>query len=120
MLMVMFAPGGIASLIMMQVQLVARKRFGRIWRQYLAAGASGLLVLAAVILTVEMTYKVSVDSSGGTLMKLFGVEFDAVAAGPWAVAVGLWIVGGGLFNAARKRVARTYGEIQAEFLQGRP
>jgi branched-chain amino acid transport system permease protein len=119
MLMVMYAPGGIASLIMMQVQLVARQRFGRIWRHYVTAGASSLLVLAAVILTVEMTYKVSVDSSGGTLMKLFGVEFDAAAAGPWAVAIGLWIVGGWCFNVTRKRVAHVYGEIQAEFQQGR-
>ncbi len=117
MLMVMFAPGGIASLIMMQVQLIARKRFGRMAPHYLAAGASGLLVLAALILTVEMTYKVSVDSSSGTLMKLFGVEFDAAAALPWAVAMGLWIAGGWLLNAARKRVARAWGEIQAEFLQ---
>ena len=119
MLMVMFAPGGIASLLMMQVQLIARRRFGRIWRQYLAAGAGSLLVLAAVILTVEMTYKVSVDSSGGTLMKLFGIEFDAATAGPWAVAIGLWIVGGWLFNVTRKRVSQTYGEIQAEFQQER-
>lgn len=119
MLMVMFAPGGIASLIMMQVQLIARKRFGRIARPYLAAGASGALVLAALILTVEMTYKVSVDSSGGTEMTLFGVEFDAAAALPWVVAIGLWTAGGWLFNAARKRVAQVWGEIQAEFLQGR-
>jgi branched-chain amino acid transport system permease protein len=119
MLMVMFAPGGIASLIMMQVQLVARKRFGRIWRHYLTAGASSLLVLAAVILTVEMTYKVSVDSANGTVMKLFGAEFDAATFGPWAVAIGLWIVGGWFFNVTRKRVAQVYGEIQAEFSQGR-
>jgi branched-chain amino acid transport system permease protein len=118
MLMVMFAPGGIASLIMMQVQLIARKRFGRIAPHYLAAGASGLLVLAALILTVEMTYKVSVDSSSGTLMKLFGVEFDAAAALPWVVAIGLWIAGGWLFNVTRKRVVRVWGEIQAEFLRG--
>ena len=119
MLMVMFAPGGIASLIMMQVQLIVRKRFGRIAPHYLAAGASGLLLLAALILTVEMTYKVSVDSSGGTLMTIFGVEFDAAAALPWAVAIGLWIAGGWSFNAARKRVARVWGEIQTEFLQAR-
>jgi branched-chain amino acid transport system permease protein len=119
MLMVMFAPGGIASLVMMQVQLIARKRFGRIAPHYLAAAASGLLVLAALILTVEMTYKVSVDSSGGTLMNLFGVEFDAATALPWAVAAGLWIAGGWLFNATRKRVSRVWGEIQYEFLQGR-
>ena len=119
MLMVMFAPGGIASLIMMQVQLVVRKRFGRIWRAYLSAGASGLLVLAALILTVEMTYKVSVDSANGTAMKLFGIGFDAASAAPWAVAIGLWIVGGWLFNNARHRVAQIYGEIQAEFLEAR-
>jgi branched-chain amino acid transport system permease protein len=118
MLMVMFAPGGIASLVMMQLQLIARKRFGRIAPHYLAAGASGLLVLAALILTVEMTYKVSVDSSYGTLMKLFGVEFDAAAALPWAVATGLWLAGGWLFNAARKRVGRVWNEIEAEFLKG--
>jgi branched-chain amino acid transport system permease protein len=119
MLMVMFAPGGIASLVMMQVQLVARKRFGRIAPHYLGAGASGLLVLAALILTVEMTYKISVDSADGALMNLFGVEFDAAAAIPWAVAGGLWIAGGWLFNIARKRVARVWGEIQAEFVEGR-
>ena len=119
MLMVMFAPGGIASLVMMQLQLIARKRFGRIAPHYLGAGASALLLLAALILTVEMTYKVSVDSSGGTSMTLFGIEFDAAATLPWAVAAGLWIVGGLLFNMARKRVARVWGEIQAEFLQAR-
>jgi len=119
MLMVMFAPGGIASLIMMQVQLIARKRFARMAPHYLAAGTSGLLVLSALILTVEMTYKVSVDSSSGTLMKLFGVDSAAAAALPWAVAMGLWIAGGWLLNAARKRVARAWGEFQAEILQDR-
>jgi branched-chain amino acid transport system permease protein len=118
MLMVMFAPGGIASLVMMQVQLIARKRIGRIAPHYLAAGASGLLVLAALILTVEMTYKVSVNSAGGTLINLLGIEFDPATAAPWTVAIGLWLVGGWLFNITRKRVARVWGEIQAEFLQG--
>jgi len=118
-LMVMYAPGGIASLIMMQVQLIARKRFRRIAPHYLAAGASGLLLLAALILTVEMTYQVSVDSADGTLMNLFGVKFDAAAALPWAVTIGLWIIGGAFFNITRKRVARVWSEIHAEFLQAR-
>jgi branched-chain amino acid transport system permease protein len=118
-LMVMYAPGGIASLVMMQVQLISRKRFSRIAPHYLSAGACGLLLLAALIFTVEMTYKVSVDSAEGTVMSLFGVEFDASAALPWAIAAGLWIVGGWLFNVTRKRVARVWGEIQAEFLEAR-
>jgi branched-chain amino acid transport system permease protein len=119
MMTVMFAPGGIASLIMMQLPVIARKRFGELVPHYARTGAAGLLVLAALVLTVEMTYKVSVDSSNGTVMKLFGVEFDAAGALPWTVAIGLWIVGGWLFNAARRRLAQAWGEIQADIAGAR-
>lgn len=119
MLTVMFAPGGIASLIMMQLPVIARKRFGELVPHYARTGAAGLLVLAALILTVEMTYTVSVDSANGTLMKLFGVEFDAASALPWAIAGGLWLVGGWLFHLARRRLARTWGDIQAEIAGAR-
>ncbi len=119
MLMVMFAPGGIASLIMMQLPVIARKRFRELVPHYARTGAAGLLVLAALILTVEMTYKVSVDSANGTVMKLFGVEFDAASALPWMLAIALWIVGGWLFNAARRRLAHAWGEIQADIAAAR-
>ena len=119
MLTVMFAPGGIASLIMMQLPVIARKRFGELLPHYARTGAAGLLVLAALILTVEMTYKVSVDSANGTVMQLFGVEFDAAGALPWAIAGGLWLVGGWLFHMARLRLARTWGDIQTEIAGAR-
>jgi branched-chain amino acid transport system permease protein len=119
MLTVMFAPGGMASLIMMQLPVIARKRFGELVPHYAKTGAAGLLVLAALILTVEMTYKISVDSSNGTAMKLFGAEFDAANAAPWAVAIGLWVVGGWLFNLARRRLANAWGEIQADIAAAR-
>jgi branched-chain amino acid transport system permease protein len=114
MAMVMFAPGGIASLIMMQFPVIARRRFRELVPHYLRTGGAGLLVLAALVLTVEMTYKVSVDSANGTLIRLFGIEFDAAGALPWAIAIGLWIVGGFLFDRARRGLARTWGDIQAD------
>jgi branched-chain amino acid transport system permease protein len=113
MAMVMFAPGGIASLLMMQLPVIARRRFRELVPHYARTGAAALLVLAALVLTVEMTYKVSVDSANGTAMKMFGVEFDAAGAAPWALAIGLWIVGGWLLQAARRRLADAWGEIQA-------
>jgi len=119
MLMVMFAPGGIASLIMMQLPVIARKRFRELLPHYARTGAAGVLVLAALVLTVEMTYKVSVDSANGTVMNLFGVEFDAASALPWLLAIALWIVGGWLFNAARRRLANAWGEIQADIAGAR-
>jgi branched-chain amino acid transport system permease protein len=120
MLMVMFAPGGIASLLMIQAYLIAKKRFSRIAPYYLATGAAGVLLFAALVLTVEMTYKVSVDNSGGTVMQLLGIEFDAAATAPWVVAAVLWLVGGLSFNVARKHVVRVWDGIQAELLQAKP
>jgi branched-chain amino acid transport system permease protein len=116
MLMVMFAPGGLASLIMLQFHLIAHKRMGRMAPHYLFAGACSLLLFIALILTVEMTYKVAVDNAGGTEMQLFGFDFDASTAAPWIVAVALWIVGGLTFNIASKRVGGTWDAIQSELL----
>src|SRR5512147_99180 len=45
MLTVMFAPGGIAILLMMQLPVMARKRIGELVPHYARAGAAGLLVL---------------------------------------------------------------------------
>jgi len=119
MLTVMFAPGGIASLIMMQLPVIARGRLRSLLPHYARAGATGLLVLAALVLTVEMTYKVSVDSANGTAMSLFGVDFDAAGAPPWALAGGLWIVGGWLFRRAWLGLSHAWGEIQAEIAGAR-
>jgi branched-chain amino acid transport system permease protein len=115
----MFAPGGMASLLMMQLPVMARGRFRELLPHYARTGAAGLLVLAALVLTVEMTYKVSVDSANGTVMKMLGVEFDAGGAGPWSVAIGLWVVGGWLFDRARRRLAGLWGDIQAEIAEAR-
>jgi len=119
MMMVMFAPGGIASLIMMQLPVIARKRFGELVPHYAKTGAAGLLVLAALVLTVEMTYKISVDSANGTVLRMFGVEFDAAGAAPWALAGLLWLVGGGLFHLAWRGLSRTWGDIQADIAGAR-
>ncbi len=92
-MMVMFVPGGIASLLLMQMPLLAKKRLGRMLPSYGQAAVAGLVLLAALILTVELVYKVQVDSANGTAMRLFGMAFDAGTVAPWIVAAALWAVG---------------------------
>jgi len=113
-MMVMFVPGGIASLLLMQVPLLARKKLGRMLPSYAQAGAAGLVLLAATILTVEMVYKVQVDSANGTAMTLLGIGFDAAALTPWIVAAALWGIGFTAWRWAGAKVRAQLDAIQAE------
>lgn len=112
--MVMFVPGGIASLLLMQLPLVARKKFGRMVPSYAQAGVAGLVLLAAMILTVEMVYKVQVDSANGTAMSLMGIGFDAGTLTPWVVAAVLWAVGYAAWRWTTGKVRAELDAIQAE------
>ncbi|AZG14606.1 MULTISPECIES: branched-chain amino acid ABC transporter permease [Cupriavidus] len=113
-MMVMFVPGGIASLLLMQLPLVARKQFGRMLPSYAQAGVAGLVLLAAAILTVEMVYKVQVDSANGTAMSLLGIGFDAGTLAPWIVAAVLWAVGFVAWRWTGGKVRAELDAIQAE------
>ncbi|WP_404993200.1 branched-chain amino acid ABC transporter permease [Cupriavidus pauculus] len=113
-MMVMFVPGGIASLLLLQVPLLARKKLGRMLPSYAQAGAAGLVLLAATILTVEMVYKVQVDSANGTAMTLLGIGFDAATLTPWIVAAALWGIGFTAWRWAGAKVRAQLDAIQAE------
>jgi branched-chain amino acid transport system permease protein len=116
--MVMFVPGGMSSLLMKQMPLLAKRKLGRMLPSYSVALGAGLILLAALILTVELTYKLQIDSDNGTSMTLVGFAFDAASFKPWAVAVALWIAGALAWRAAVARVQQTWDAVQAEMAGG--
>jgi branched-chain amino acid transport system permease protein len=113
-LIVMFVPGGIASLVMKQLPLIAARKLGRMLPSYSMALGTGLILLAALILTVELMYKLQIDSDNGTLMTLAGFGFDASSIKPWAVAAALWLAGALGWRAALRRVQRAWDDVQAD------
>lgn len=117
-LMVMFVPGGLASLLMMQLPLVARGKLRQMLPSYGLCALAGVVLLAAIILTVELVYKVQVDSANGTAMTLFGIAFDAGTLAPWGVAAAPWLVGlaAWRFTVAKARVR--WDKVQAEIAGG--
>ena len=58
-LMVLYAPGGLASLILMQFQVIRAGRWRELLVPYALAALAGLLALAGVIGLVEMVYRLS-------------------------------------------------------------
>jgi len=118
-LMVMFVPGGIASLLAMQMPLLAKGKLRRMLPSYAAAAGAGAVLLAALILTVELVYKLQVDSANGTDMTLIGIGFDAASFVPWVVAAAIWLVGALSWRAATAKVRRAWDKVQMEIAGGK-
>jgi branched-chain amino acid transport system permease protein len=117
--MVLYAPGGIASLIMMQLPVIRARRFGALLVPYLLALGAGLLALAGLVGVVEMVYRLS-DQSLDTQMALFGFGFDARSARAW-VAFSLVLVAGlAALAFAARHVGDRWGAIQNQMQGERP
>ncbi|MHA6885787.1 branched-chain amino acid ABC transporter permease [Ralstonia pseudosolanacearum] len=102
-LMVMYAPGGIASLLTMHAPILRRGKLGTLLPAYGVAIVPALVLLAALIATVEMLYAVQDDSAGG-VATLFGLSVQPATWMPWAVTAVLWAAGGGGLRIAAGRL----------------
>jgi branched-chain amino acid transport system permease protein len=92
-LIVMYAPGGVASLLMLNVRLIKYKRFAAVGPKLAAISAASLVILVGVVMMIEMLYHLTLDAANGTVMKRFGGMIDTATALPWIVASVLVIVG---------------------------
>jgi branched-chain amino acid transport system permease protein len=63
--MVMFAPGGIASLIMMNLRLAAFGRLRQMWVAYVGLAVTALMALAGAAAMIEMVYHLQLNAALG-------------------------------------------------------
>lgn len=110
--MVMYAPGGVASLVLMNLRVAAFGRFKALLLPYAVLIATALVALAGLGGLIEMTYHQQMDAALGGQMKYLGLAFDAATLPPWLAAAAVTGVGGGLFEWARRRFAQAWGQAQ--------
>lgn len=113
-LMVMYAPGGIASLLMMNVRVAAYGMLRRLWTSYLALAGTALTVLAAVAVIVEMVYHIKLNEALGPQMSFAGVMINTRGVDAWVGAALLLVTGVSLFELARREFVRQWGHIQED------
>jgi branched-chain amino acid transport system permease protein len=87
--MVMFAPGGIAGLMMMHAPLWHARVVHRVLPAYLLALVPALITLLGTSLVIEMAYRLMVKASSGSAMSFLGVPLDAARPLPWVAAAAL-------------------------------
>jgi branched-chain amino acid transport system permease protein len=112
--MVMYAPGGVASLIMMNLRVAAFGKLRRIWTAYLALGGAGATLLLGVAAMIEMVYHVQLNAALGPQMKFLGASLNTSSFDAWFGAIFVVLTGAGLFELARRHFVLEWGETQAE------
>jgi branched-chain amino acid transport system permease protein len=111
--MVMFAPFGIAGLLMMHAPLWRAGTLVRVLPAYALALAAGLLMLTGVILLIEMAVHLTVKASDGPMMSFLRMRFSVHTVLPWIVAALMIGVGGWLCRRAWPVAAAAYHEAMA-------
>ena len=111
-LMVMYAPGGIASLIMINVRVASYGRLKRLLPSYLMLAITGLLVLVGAAAMVEMVYHLQLNAALGSELHFMGLALDAKGVGSWGGSLAVMVVGIVLFEIARRRFALLWSDAQ--------
>jgi len=112
--MVMYAPGGVASLIMMNLRVARFGKWRRLAQPYLAIAASALVMIVGGAAIVEMIYHLQLNAALGPQVSFMGVQLDTSSASTWTVAVAIFVVGLGLLEVARRWCLRRWERIQEE------
>jgi branched-chain amino acid transport system permease protein len=112
--MVMLAPGGIASLIMMNLRLASFGRLRPLVAGYLALGGSAAAALLGASAMIEMTYRLQLDDARSPTMNFLGLTLDLRAADSWFGAGFVLLVGGLLFELVRRQFAGQWSQAQGQ------
>ena len=113
-LMVMYAPGGIASLIMMNLRVAKFGKLVRLLGWYAVLALTGFVTFVGVAAIIEMVYHVQLNEALGSTLKFMGVELDTKSVASWAGALVTAVVGLVPFELTRRRFAVRWGEVQGE------
>ena len=112
--MVMFAPGGVASLIMANVRVASFGKLRRFWLPYLKLFATAGLFIAGAAVMVEMTYHMQFNASQTPVVQLLGISLDTTSTMTWVLATALLVAGIVLFELARRPFVHLWGQTQGE------
>lgn len=111
-LMVMYAPGGVASLIMMNLRIAKFGHLKRLLMPYLGVLVSALIMITGAAALIEMIYHMQLNAALGPNVPFMGAQLDTGAAATWTIAIVVFVVGLGLLEVYRRMTYRRWERIQ--------
>jgi branched-chain amino acid transport system permease protein len=116
--MVLWAPNGLAGIIMLHEPVWKAGLMKRLWPAYVLAAWPALVIFLGLMLLIEINYHLSLSIDPTAPLKLFRISFSAQSPLPWGMAIGLIIVGFLFFRRAARRVNRSWQAVTQEMKQG--
>ena len=112
-LTVLFAPTGIAGLILIHEPIWKTdiRLLGKIILPYLSALFTILIAAAGIIALIEMVNHVADEYSVGSIINIYGIEVNTTAFLPWAAFIIIAIIGIGLCRLSFPFVTRNWENI---------
>lgn len=95
-IMVLFAPGGLTSLILMHVPIVRERLVRRVLTAYLVAAVPALVMTVGAVFLLEINYRLATRPELGTRTTFFSVPVDM--AMPWPWLFGATLVAAGFYG----------------------
>ena len=112
--MVMYAPGGISSLIMMNLRVAAFGKLRPLMASYLALAGTAATALQGASVMIEMVYHLQLNEALGPVMKFMGASINAKGLDSWFGACFVLLVGVVMFELARRQFVKEWGHTQEE------
>jgi len=110
--MVMYAPGGFASLLMMNLRVAAFGRLRQLWVSYLGLGLTAFTALVGAGAMIEMVYHLQLNAALGPKLRFMGLPLNAQGLDSWFGSAFVMLTGLALFEVARRQFVREWSEIQ--------
>jgi branched-chain amino acid transport system permease protein len=110
--MVMYAPGGFASLVMMNLRVASFGRLKELWVSYLALFGTALVAFLGGAAIIEMLYHMQLNAGAGSQLEFFGATLDVNGFNSWFGALFVLVTGLGMFESTRRQFIVQWGEIQ--------
>jgi len=114
MVMVLFAPSGIAGILMLHKPVWQRKLLRRIILSYIVALFSCFVITLSGIGLIEIIFHWSSTGYTNSVMTVYGIKFDAKGFLPWAITFAGIILGGYFFKKSLSNVKKNWSLVSIE------
>ena len=116
--MVLWAPNGLAGIIMLHEPVWKAGLTRKLLPAYAKAALPTILLFSGLMILIELNYHLSLSIDPDKSMSIFGIQFYAQSPIPWVLSILLIIIGFLLFRRAAKTVNQSWQEITYEMRKG--